>query len=180
MLQTLLKVMRRFMKAGTLEGKYGAALGSVSCQDVKLQLADSELVIGDKTRKALTVLKPDKQKAAQYHTCHSRGHPSTTNFWENLDALILHQKGPEIYSQVHPESFYRKPQPQLDDSSVLPDEWKLFQVDREVSELDTSQWIEHYWNAVFLLKLVDGNSRYQSLPLVIKCGLVAQTKMPLG
>ena len=50
---TLLKVMRRFLKPTALEGKYGAALASVSCEDVKLQLTDNELVIGVQTRKAL-------------------------------------------------------------------------------------------------------------------------------
>ena len=56
------------------------------------------------------------------------------------------------------------------------DEWKLLQANQEVSELDTDQRADHYWNAVFLLKSIDGNSRYQRLPLVIKSGLVfAQT-----
>ena len=52
------------------------------------------------------------------------------------------------------------------------DEWKLLQADQEVSERDSTQRIEHYWNAVFLLKSIDGSSRYQSLPLVIESGLV--------
>ena len=58
------------------------------------------------------------------------------------------------------------------------DEWKSLQADQEVSELDTNQQSDHYWNAVFLLKSIDGSSRYQSLPLVIKSGLVlAQTNV---
>ena len=56
---------------------------------------------------------------------------------------------------------------QLDVLSVL-EEWKLPQADQEVSEHDTNEWADHYWNAVlFLLKSIDGNSRYQCLPLVI-------------
>ena len=54
----------------------------------------------------------------------------------------------------------------------------MLQADQEVSEFDTNQRLDHYWNAVFLLKsiIIDGNSRYQCLPLVIKSGLVfAQT-----
>lgn len=48
--------------------------------------------------------------------------------------------------------------------------------DQEVSELDTNQQVDHYWNAVFQLKSIDGNSRYQCQPLVIKSRLVfAQT-----
>jgi len=41
---------------------------------------------------------------------------------------------------------------------------KLLQADQEASELDTNQQIDHYWNAVFLLKSIDGISWYQSLP----------------
>ncbi|CAH3137989.1 unnamed protein product [Porites lobata] len=46
----------------TLQGKYGAALGSVPCEDVTLQLTDNELVIDDQTSKALACLNPAKQK----------------------------------------------------------------------------------------------------------------------
>ena len=56
-------------------------------------------------------------------------------------------------------------------SSVV-DEWKLLQADQDVSHLDTDQRIDRFWNAVFLLKSIDGNSRYQSLPIVIKSTLV--------
>ena len=52
------------------------------------------------------------------------------------------------------------------------DEWTLLQADQEVSELDTNQQVDHYWNSLFLLKAIDGSSRYQFLPLVIKSGLV--------
>ena len=56
------------------------------------------------------------------------------------------------------------------------DEWKLLQADQEVSELDTNQQIDDYWNAVFLLKPINGSSRYQCLPLVIKSGLLFDQK----
>ena len=45
-----------------LQGKYGAALGSVPCEDVTLQLTDNELVIDDQTSKALAYLNQAKQK----------------------------------------------------------------------------------------------------------------------
>ena len=52
----------------------------------------------------------------------------------------------------------------------------MLQADPEVSEIDTNQQVDHYWNAVFQLKSFDGSSRYESLPSVIKSGLVlAQT-----
>ena len=180
---TLLKVMRRFLRPTALEGKYGASLGSVSCEDVKLQLTDNELVIGDQTRKALACLNPAKQKLAilgirafyvatvsHLQSWLPLGNKLSRDLgclnplkrdWKSTDASI--------------QNLSKKLQPQLDVSSVL-DEWKLLQADQEVSELDTNQRVDHYWNAVFLLKSIDGNSRYQSLPLVIKSGLVfAQT-----
>ena len=61
---TLLIVMRRFQKPTALEGKYGATLGSVSCEGVKLQLTDNKLVIGDQARMALACLNPAKERLA--------------------------------------------------------------------------------------------------------------------
>ena len=46
----------------TLQGKYGATLGSVPCEDVTLQITDNELVIDDQTSKALACLNPAKRK----------------------------------------------------------------------------------------------------------------------
>ena len=76
---TLLKLMRRFVRADQLKDAHGSALQSVSCQGIKDRLPDGGLVMGDDTRKYLALLKPDKQKAAllgmrafwgqPYHTC---------------------------------------------------------------------------------------------------------------
>ena len=60
MCDTLLKLQRRFMKPQTIEKKYGAELVSIQCTDIKLQLVDKELIIGDATRKALATLQSDK------------------------------------------------------------------------------------------------------------------------
>ena len=51
MYDTLLKLMRRFMKPQTTEKKYGAELVSIQWTDTKLQLVDKELIIGDATQK---------------------------------------------------------------------------------------------------------------------------------
>ena len=48
----------------------------------------------------------------------------------------------------------------------------MLQADQGESDLDTDQGIDHFWEAVFLLKSIDGNRRYQSLPIVIKSALV--------
>ena len=61
---TLFKLMKRFVQADQLKDVHGSALQSVSCEGIKDQLPDGELVIGDNTRKYLALLKPDKQKAA--------------------------------------------------------------------------------------------------------------------
>ena len=66
MCDTLLKLMRRFVKPQMTEKKYGAELVSVQCTDTKLQLVDKELIIGDATQKALATLQSDKQKHAMF------------------------------------------------------------------------------------------------------------------
>ena len=49
------------MKASSLEDKYGNELADILlCNDVKLQLSDSELNIADDTQKALKKLKTEK------------------------------------------------------------------------------------------------------------------------
>ena len=52
------------------------------------------------------------------------------------------------------------------------DEWKLYQNDGDISDIDTDQRVDHYWNAVFLLTSVEGNGRYQLLPRLVKSCLV--------
>ena len=46
MCQTLTTLMRRFLKSGTLKGKYGSELSTISCEDVQVQLADKDIVMG--------------------------------------------------------------------------------------------------------------------------------------
>lgn len=66
-------------------------------------------------------------------------------------------------------------QPLLD-TSIVTDDWKLYQTDADVDALEGIKNVEEYWNAVFQLTSIDGKSRFQSLPPVVKTGLVlAQT-----
>ena len=51
--------------------------------------------------------------------------------------------------------------------SVL-DVWKLYWNDGDISDIDTDQRVDHYWNTVFLLTSVEGNGRYQLLPRLVK------------
>ena len=56
------------------------------------------------------------------------------------------------------------------------DEWKLFQVDKDLPAYNASERIEVFWNGVFKLQSADDDSRYKLLPVVIKSALVlAQT-----
>ena len=58
------------------------------------------------------------------------------------------------------------------------DEWKLYQNDGNISDIDTDQRVDHYWNAVFLLKSVEGNGHYQLLPRLVKsCLALAQANV---
>ena len=72
----------------------------------------------------------------------------------------------QVYNHLHPESF-KELLPEFDTAAVL-DEWKLYQNDGDISDIDTDQRVDHYWNAVFLLTSAEGNGRYQLLPLLVK------------
>ena len=66
-------------------------------------------------------------------------------------------------------------QPEINVTEVV-DEWKLFQVDKDLPAYNASERIEVFWNGVFKLQSADGDSRYKLLPVVIKSALVlAQT-----
>ena len=66
-------------------------------------------------------------------------------------------------------------QPKINVTEVV-DEWKLFQVDKDLPAYNASERIEVFWNGVFKLQSADGDSRYNLLPVVIKSALVlAQT-----
>ena len=58
------------------------------------------------------------------------------------------------------------------------DEWKLYQNHGNISDIDTDQQVDHYWNTVFLLKSVEGNGHYQLLPRLVKsCLALAQANV---
>ena len=61
MCDILAKLMRRFMKTQVLE-KYWSDLVSIECKDLKLELIDKDIVIGDSMRKGLKELSPDQQR----------------------------------------------------------------------------------------------------------------------
>ena len=69
------------------------------------------------------------------------------------------------------QNLSRKLLPEFDTAAVL-DEWKLYQNDGDISDIDTDQRVDHYWNAVFLLTFVEGNGHYQLLPCLVKSCLV--------
>ena len=121
-----------------------------------------ELVIGDNTRKYLPLLKPDKQKAALL---------GMLTFWgvavSHLQAkLPLNNRVLKDLGCLNPLKRERKSttisiqnlsrkllRPELDTAAVL-DEWKLYQNDGDISDIDTDQRVDHYWNTVFLLTSV--------------------------
>ena len=183
MCQNLLKVLRRFMKARSLEGKYGSELAEIPCNDVKVQLSDSELNIGDDTRKALGKLKTEKQKLVflgirSYYAAiasHMQTKlPLSNTLLRDLGCLNPTKRTKQS-TVVSIQNLSRKLQPQID-ASILQDEWKVYQTDTDVDALQEIKDIEEYWNAVFQLLSINGKSRFQSLPLVVKSGLVlAQT-----
>ena len=77
----------------------------------------------------------------------------------------------QVYLTISIQNLSRKLLPEFDTAAVL-DEWKLYQNDGNISDIDTDQGVYYYWNAVFLLKSVEGNGRYQLLPRLVKSCLV--------
>ena len=69
------------------------------------------------------------------------------------------------------QNLSRKLLPEFDTAAVL-DEWKLYQNDGDISDIDTDQRVDRYWNAVFLLTSVEGNGHYRLLPCLVKSCLV--------
>ena len=104
----LVKILRRFLKAETMDNKYGSDLTSIDC--AKYQLPDKEIVIGDTTRKALRDLTVDQQKgtylgmrsffkAAASHL--QLRLPLQNDFLRQLGCLNPLKKEKEIYSDVY-------------------------------------------------------------------------------
>ena len=56
--------MRMFLKPRGVESRYGSDLASVECRNVKLQLANKEILIGKSALNSPRDLTPDQQKRA--------------------------------------------------------------------------------------------------------------------
>ena len=147
--------MRRFVQADQLKDVHDSALQSVSYQGIKGRLPDSELVIGDNTRKYLALLKPDKQKAVLLGMRAFWG-AAVSHLQAKLplnnrvlkDLVCLNPLKRERKSTtISIQNLSRKLLPEFDTAVVL-DEWKLYQNDGDISDLDTDQRVDHYWNTV--------------------------------
>ena len=53
MCEIILKLLRRFIRPQALANKYGSDLASIECQNVRIQLSEPEIVIGEMTRNAM-------------------------------------------------------------------------------------------------------------------------------
>ena len=182
MCEIILKLLRRFIRPQALTNKYGSDLASIECQNVKIQLSEPEIVIGEMTRNAMAKLTSDQQKQALLAMrSFCKVTSSQLQMKLPLDNLLLRQLGclnplkREKSTVTSIQSIAMKLQPKVDTSEVT-DEWKLFQVDNELPAYDPRERIEVYWNKVSKLQAADGELRYKTLPTVIKSGLVlAQT-----
>ena len=178
----LLKLMR-FLKPQATEKKYGAELVSIECTNIKLQLTDKVMVIGDGTWKALSALQAEKQKRSMLGM-RSFLSPATSYLQQKLplsNELLRHlgclnpKKRDRKSTVASIESVTCVLQPKVNVSEVV-DEWKLFQVDSDVPVYNPLDRIEVFWNRVFHILAENGELRYKVLPSVIKSALVlAQT-----
>ena len=182
MCEIILKLLRRFIRPQALANKYGSDLASIECQNVKIQLSEPEIVIGEMTRNAMAKRTSDQKQALLGMRSFFKVTSSQLQVKLPLDNLLLRQLGclnplkREKKSTVTSiQSIAMKLQPKVDPSEVT-DEWKLFEVDNELPAYDLRERIKVYWNKVSKLQAADGELRYKTLPTVIKSGLVlAQT-----
>ena len=183
MCEIILKLLRRFIRPQALANKYGSDLASIECQNVKIQLSEPEIVIGEMIRNAMAKLTSDQQKQA-FLGMRSFFKVTSSQLQVKLplDNLLLRQLGclnplkrKKKSTVTSIQSIAMKLQPKVDPSEVT-DKWKPFQVDNELPAYDLRERIEVYWNKVSKLQAADGELRYKTLPTVIKSGLVlAQT-----
>ena len=80
----LLKVMRRLIKASSLDDKYDKELTIIPYQNFKLQLSDSDWTLAIETWKALDQLKSEKQKSALLGIHSLQSCPWATHIWKTL------------------------------------------------------------------------------------------------
>lgn len=153
-------------------------MASINCKDVKLQLADKDIVIGDSTRKALRELSAEQQR----HTMlgiHSFFSTATSYLQEKLPLgnQLLKQlrclnptKRNDESTTPSIQNLASILQPKISETGVI-DEWKLFQVDNQLPTYKPTDRIEVFWNQVFKIQSATGECRYKLLPLVIKSAL---------
>ena len=176
--ETCTKLLRRFVQSKEMDSKHGSSLGSINCKDVKLQLADKDIVIGDSTRKIFRELSPEQQR----HTMlgiHSFFSTATSYLQEKLplgnqllkQLRCLNQtKRNEESTTSSIQNLASTLQPKISEIGVI-DEWKLFQVDNQLPTYKPADRIEVLCNQFFKIQSVTGECRYKFLPLVIKSAL---------
>ena len=138
MCDVLAKLMRRFMKTQVFEKKYGSDLASVECKDLKLQLTDKDIVIGDSLRKALKELSSDQRRNTVLGICHNQLSvteapieqpiPKTTWVFESS------QKNGGLNSIINSKCYFCT-EPKVNETEVT-DKWKVFQVDNDLPAYD--------------------------------------------
>ena len=179
MSEVLHKVMGRFLKKEAYEKKFGSDLVSIDCS-ANNQLPDSDISIGDATKKALAQLKPERRKSvllgirAFYSTSvtYLQSHLPLQNTLLKALGCLNPLKREKASSVKAIATLAKKLQPQLDVSNVQ-DEWRVYSVDQEVEQLEKGQRVDHFWRAVFSLKSLDGTGpRFSAIPKVVKSGLI--------
>ena len=65
----LKRIVRKFMKAETLENTERSNLAELKCRDASLQVEDKNIVMGDSTRKALKELTVEHQRRMMVGIC---------------------------------------------------------------------------------------------------------------
>ena len=162
-----------------MDSKHGSSLAIIlDCKDVKLQLADKDIVIGDSTRKALRELSAEQQRHTMLGICSffstatsylQEKLPLGNQLLKQLRCLNPTKKNDESTTpSIQNLAFIV--QPKISETGVI-DEWKLFQVDNQLPTYKPTDRIEVFWNQVFKIQSATGECSYKLLPLVIKSAL---------
>lgn len=179
MSELLRTLMGRFLKREPFEKKFGNDLVSIDCS-ANNQLPDSDIAIGEATKKALAQLKPERRKNVLlgirtfYSTSvtYLQSHLPLQNILLKALGCLNPLKREKASSVKAIARLAKKLQPQLD-VSIVQDEWRVYSVDEDVEKLEKGQRVDHFWQAVFTCKSLDGTRpRYLALPKVVKSGLV--------
>jgi len=155
-------------------------LKAIEVKDVKSHLSDTDIVLGEKVRKAIHTLRKDSR-----HRVIVAMRSFYTSAAENLSSrlpldneLLQNVTYLQPTLSVQPESTkavysIAKKMPHIDDDDVsqIVDKWNAYRVDAEAVRMSADvagKRVDHYWREILLLKACYGSYKYANMAKLIK------------